>query len=528
MNNSTKRGFLASVGAMATAAALALGGAVAAHATSEGQPIPESSDVTITKLAQPDSLGNPATGEQISTDDYTGIGGVEFDYYLVDDTGPGDDYDIGTNDGQEHAAGLTPETAAVGTTATGTFPATNSPSGVTTHTLDRGLYLVQENPATVPAGVTPAAPFLLAVPLTDPTNLNAWLDHIYVYPKNSQITGEKTVINSGANQVVVGSDVTWTINTDIPRVENPAYDGTDANPQFIAPDLFRIDDTLQANQLALSPTFATGDNASISVTAGETVLVEGTDYDITEVPVGEPATAQTYQILFTETGREALAAAVNADSNAQVTIELTTTVLAADEIENSASVYPNSDSVTENNPLEIPGTDIRYGSVDFTKLSPGADVVDLSGAVFELYATEDAAKTLDQDYRLTPTDNTGTVQDNWTTDADGNFSVEGLRYSGYADGESFDATDDRYQTYWIAEVVALDGHQLLPEPLEIVVTGDRVADGFEIRNQDNTGGFELPLTGGMGTAFLTIAGIAILAIVLMVARRRRAAAITTD
>ena len=41
-----------------------------------------------------------------------------------------------------------------------------------------------------------------------------------------------------------------------------------------------------------------------------------------------------------------------------------------------------------------------------------------------------------------------------------------------------------------------------------------------------TGGFS-PLTGGMGTAMLTILGLAILAAVIVVARRRRANADVT-
>jgi LPXTG-motif cell wall-anchored protein len=48
-------------------------------------------------------------------------------------------------------------------------------------------------------------------------------------------------------------------------------------------------------------------------------------------------------------------------------------------------------------------------------------------------------------------------------------------------------------------------------------------DNFtSITNVEKNAGFTLPLTGGSGTAALTIGGIAILAAVLVVARRRRA------
>lgn len=531
MRKHTKRGFLASVSAMVTTVALALGGAAAAHANTEENRVPESSWVTITKLEQPESLGNRATGQELdSLEGYTGVGGVIFDYYLIPETQAGGNNDIGTNVGQEYAAGLTPDsddvtavTNPVDAVPTGSFDPTLTPSGVTSTELDRGLYLVQERPESVPAGVTASAPFLLSVPLTHPENLNAWLEHIYVYPKNSVIEGEKTVINSGADQITVGSDVTWTINADIPRVENPDYDSTGTG-QFIATDLFRIDDTLQADELELSGGFQEGNNESIVVSAGGTALVEGEDYNITQIDDGD---AYTYQILFTETGRQALASAVNETPTAQVTVELTTTVLQAAEITNSANVYPNSDSVTQNSPLELPGTDVRYGSVNFSKVSSDETITDLSGAVFQLYSTREAAEELTESLRVAPTDNAGVVQNQWSpSSADGSFSIEGLRYSGYADGETFEdgAEDPRYQTYWLVETTAPDGHQLLAEPLEIIITGDADGDGREITNSANTGGFELPLTGGAGTLWLTIAGIALLAAVVLVARRRRAAA----
>lgn len=520
-----RRGLMASVGALLTAAALALGGAAAAQAAPP-QPVPESTPVTIKKMEQPDALGAPATGKENSAADaLEGIGGVIFDYYLVTDTGVDGANDIGTNDGQEYAGGLTAASAPIAAEATGSFPATQSSNGVTSKTLPRGLYVVKERPASVPAGVTASADFLLSVPLTNPSELNAWLDHIYVYPKNSKIAAEKSVVN--ADDLVVGDEVTWTIKTDIPRVENPDYvaGAEPATPKFVATDLFRIDDTLNIDELSF---------VSAAVSAGGTSLIGGTDYNITPVnvladpeqpedPDTNPVVAITQQILFTPEGLDALATAVNADAEAQVVVELTTTVLAAEEIDNVANVFPNQNSVTQNKPLITNETDVRYGSINFEKASSNGDLVNLSGAKFQVYTTEEAAKSLDEDFRVTPTDNAGVVQSEWTSAEDGSFTIQGLRYSGYADGEGFGDEDTRYQTYWLIEVVALDGHQLLAEPLEFAITGDADADGFKVVNQENTGGFVLPLTGGMGTAILTIAGIAILAIVLVVARRRRTA-----
>lgn len=521
MLNFTTRGRLQAASALIISMMLTLmvalsGGSIA---SAQSQPIPDEVDVTITKLSQPGTLGSAATGEPLSAlpEGATPISDVVFDYYLVENTGAGETADIGTNGGQRAAAGLTPATATIPGSPTGSFPAT-TPAGETTATLQRGLYVVQEDPTSVPAGVTAAAPFMLAVPLTDPTDRDAWLNQIFVYPKNSQIDAEKTVEN--AEDLIVGDTVTWTINTDIPRVENPA--ATDATNQFIAPDLFRIDDTLQADQLELNPVYTEGNNTSIRVTAGGTLLVEGTEYNITEDAVSTPGSS-TYQILFTQAGREALAAAVNLDPSAQVSVELDTKVLAAEVIENTASIFPNQNSVTQNDPLVTPAEDVRYGSYNFQKLSSDDAVTDLSGAQFRVYNTLKDAEAGNDNY-LEPVDG-GHTNGVWTTGEDGRISISGLRHSGFADGEAFGDGDSRYVTYYLVEVTALKGHQLLAAPVPFIVGENSGASdpwGFdkEITNQATTGAFVLPLTGGSGTAMLTIAGIAILAVVLFLARRR--------
>lgn len=525
MLNFTTRGRLQAASALIISTVLVLFVALfgGSSANAQSQPIPDKVPVTITKLSQPGALGTAATGELLSAlpAGATPIRGVVFDYYLVENTGADGTADIGTIEGQRDAASLTPATATIPGSATGSFLAT-SPAGETTATLPRGLYVVQEDPESVPAGVTAAAPFMLAVPLTDPTKLDEWLDHIYVYPKNSQIDAEKTVEN--ADDLIVGDTVTWTINADIPRVENPAYNGS--NAQFIAPDYFRIDDTLQADQLVLAPVFNAGSNTGIRVTAGTTsettLLVEGTHYGITE-DSSTPG-ANTYQILFTQAGREALAAAVNLDPIAKVSVKLDTTVLAAEVIENTASIFPNQNSVTQNDPLVTPAEDVRYGSYNFQKRSTDAGVTDLSGAQFRVYSDPEDAQALEN--HLVPT--TGPADGLWTTNEAGEISINGLRFSGYADGEAFGDGDSRYVTYYLVEVQALGGHQLLAEPVPFIVdetTGASTpwTSDETIVNQATTGAFVLPLTGGSGTAMLTIAGILILAVVLFLARRRSAA-----
>lgn len=485
---------------------VALFGGTTAQAQT-AQPVPESANVTITKLSQQGELGSAATGVETDLPDETErINGVVFQYYLVDKTGIGGSDDIGTNEGQELAAGLTATTASISDEPTGKFGPTVN--GETTETLRRGLYVIKEDPTSVPAGVTAAAPFLLSVPLTDPDNLNQWLTDIYVYPKNSQIAATKTVNNAAA--LVVGNDVTWTISADIPRVQNPAAKG--ATDKFLAPDYFRIDDTLQDTQLVLNPAFTGGANTSISVKAGETSLIEGTDYNISQV-VSDPAGSKTYQILFTKTGLNALATVVNKDSDANVTVTLNTTVLSASQIANTASIYPNQNAVTQNKPLVTDPAYVYYGSYNFQKLS-SKDNAALPDAEFRVYASLADAKAGEDNY-LKPT---GSNNGLWTSGKDGHVSISGLRYNGEGNGT----------TYYLVETKAPKGHQLLAEPVAFTVDNTTGVSSPWTKNQDitnqaTTGAFVLPLTGGSGTTMLTIAGIAILAIVLFLARRRSAA-----
>lgn len=531
MNTSTRRrGILAGATAVIATVALALGGGGAALAAS--QPVPTTSNVVITKLAQVSPLGSPANGTQITDlSGYTTINGVVFSAFLVPGTGAGGSNDIRTNAGQQFAAGQTVATAntAIGSAAHAYTGTTAGSGTVTWNNVPSGLYVVREISA--PAGVTPAGDFLLAVPLTDPTSKTDWLSTIYVYPKNAQVGATKTVDNAG--DLKVGDTVTWTISTDIPKVANPATTGP--TDQFQAPDAFQIVDTLTDAELAL----AGATTAAIRVTAGATALVEGTDYSVTP---SATAGNTSYTIVFNATGRGELAAAVNASPTAKVTVQLDTVVESAAVIDNVASVYPNQKSITDGTPLTTNAVEAKYGSYRIVKDSSDTAVTDLSGAVFRVYASEADARAGNANY-LAPLDNAGTAHDSWTTDAAGNATISGLRYTAWADGVAqtkyinsggtcADTTaggancvlNTKYQSYWLVEVTALAGHQLLAEPVEIVIgDGSGAQSAQVIVNQTNGGGFVLPLTGGTGTLWLTIGGLVLLAFVLLfvVVRRRR-------
>jgi len=289
------------------------------------------------------------------------------------------------------------------------------------------------------------------------------------------------------------------------------------------------------------------------VSAGATGLVEGTDYDVVADTTTDP-TKTTYKIVLTAAGRTAIAAELDGDSTAKVVVTIDTTVKLAEVIGNTANVYPNQKAIDDSKPLPSDPVEVRYGKIQLVKDSSDAGVVNtgLAGAEFKVYLTEDDAKAAGGN-NLKPAAQTPAVTGYdaltgiWTTQPGGAVDISGLRYTDYADGEQQnpfvdagpgqECTDPvvgtpaadcvangKYQTYWLVEVKALDGHQLAAEPVEFSITANtsNLTDKQTFVNQKNTNGFVLPLTGGMGTAFLTFGGIALLAVVLIVARRRRA------
>lgn len=503
-----KRGLFAGVGAVVTALALTFTAASVAQAdtVAPGTP-PSSSDVVITKLEQPDLLTSPADGTPVENPG-TAIPNVTFEAYLVEGTAAGQPNDIGTNAGQQWVAGLSGVTDEDVTLASSpAYTGTTNGSGVIEWgDVTRGLYVVTEvKNANTPVGLTRSPDFFLSVPMTDPSSGAGWLDTIYVYPKNSVVTGSKTVAEGSS--YVVGDNVTWTIAADVPRVQGTGSD------VFVAPSGYKITDTLNDDQLEL-------DGAPV-VRLGDTTLTDGVEYNYT---TSAASGTTTHEITFTPAGRQALADAVNDDASVQVTVELVTTVLSAEEITNGANVYPNQESITDETPLVIePTTAIKFGGYQINKVSNDSSVEDLSGAEFRVYLTREAADAAGDDY-LTPSTNTSGL---WTTNADGQVHIDGLRYTGWVNGEAVSAGQTGYQTYWLVETKALEGHQLLGEPVEFVVNDSSATQvAQQITNvTTSAGGFELPLTGGTGTLMLTLGGLVLLALVLLVvARRRRALA----
>lgn len=539
MNTTRKRrGILAGGVAAIAAAALALGSGLAASAA----PVitQTTGNLHITKLSMPD--GSPVASDGTVNNSLpagaTPISGVTFSVQQVT-TVNGTALDLGTNAGWSaadtlsvNAAGVVTSTAGavvLGTATTGETDTYGVPQlsggGAAFQGLPIGVYLVKET--ITPAGVTPAAPFLVTIPITNPANQNEWLYDVYVYPKNSDVAITKTVSDPAKYQAgAAGALTTWTIKADVPRIEG-ATAGTWAAPTgFVIADA--IDERLAVQTVTVQAVDSTGSPITDTALGG----LVAADYDIT--PPTLPASAGTdVTVTFTAAGLTKLALlAATAGNQIEVTVGSLVVLTGSPAtigdgtIENTASVQVNGGTAL----VSTPATSY-WGDAVFTKENAAGN--DLAGATFQVYGSRTDATNATNPLLTSPVTSTGT----------GEVAIKGLPASNYLNGASLGTTYASYRVYWLVETVAPSNYELLADPIPFVLLSDGLGnytintvtvDGAGVAtavgsaftnvvNVEKNAGFVLPLTGGTGTLWLTVGGVALLGLVLLfvIVRRRK-------
>ncbi|MCT9869670.1 SpaH/EbpB family LPXTG-anchored major pilin [Paenarthrobacter aurescens] len=445
--------------------------------------------ITVHKFERPATpSGLPNNGTAVDTTGLTPLAGIEFTVQQVNAL------DLSTNAGWDAAHNLSsvfspadPSGSINGagfTLGTGQAQTTDAAGTATFGSLPVGLYLVTET--NYPSGVTPAAPFLVSVPLTDPDNNDNWIYDVHVYPKNSITGAEKTVTD--APDVKLGDQIDFTITGDIPNEE--VIDG------------YKIVDALDDKLTYVG--------ASATLTNG-TAIAEGTDYT-----VEFDAASNTASIVFTPAGLLLLAA----NNDARVQVVVNTTVNTIGEIENEALVYPNLGSFTAvpgepGGPIVTPPVVTKWGEMTLEKVNENGEA--LAGASFSVYATEADAQAGTNPIVLNG-------QSTFTVAADGTLTISGLRYSDWANGAAVAPGSADYRTYYLVETTAPEGYELLAEPISFLINSASTAVGIdlEVKNIPSNSGFELPLTGGAGTGVLYAAGALLVAGAgLLLVRSRR-------
>lgn len=351
--------------------------------------------------------------------------------------------------------------------------------------LPLGIYLVEETNA--PDGIVAGAPFIVSVPMVNEAS-DAWNYDVIAYPKNTETKTEKTVKDADQN---IQDAYTYTINADAPT--------WGAGKSLTA---FRFEDQLDQRLDFQKVT---------EVKAGETALGAG-DYE-----VNNPAeNGNKLVVKLTDQGL----AKVKSGDKMSLTFEVKRKEVGdTTELKNQADVIfnnPNTGNEVKNKTNEV----VTYhGKLKVVKKDGKEDGKVLEGAVFELYQCTSASE-LGSKIKI------GNAE-NWTTGADGTFTIDGLHVTDFEDNKEAPAT----KKFCLKETKAPAGYALPEKDVtEIDFTRDKIAEIGELNGDDKITLVSeidnikqdtpnLPMTGGAGVGILAAIGAAIVAAGAWFARR---------
>lgn len=570
--------------------------------------------LTITKfLGTP--TGAPSDGTAMPVAGRDALNGVDFDIYTVQADGA--PVDLTTNEGWAAATNLQGVQVSQANVASGTVTGKDGTvyqlartTTVTTATSGRGepgqavystvgprLVLVAENLSTSTAitnaatgdavarsSVVPTQVSLVTLPMTNPDG-TAWMNDVFVYPKNVPLTATKavsdllTVAGTSSNTQDPGGNPNLRSYTVTGRTVAPAAAGSTFTGQALG--TYAIQDQLDP-RLAFSTapdgrtnaahglagvTIRSTDGATVLDAADYQVVVDGT---VVTGTVDQATGGNRVTMALTASGLDKLAAAMTADP--ATTVDWTFYARALSEgdhvIRNTGHVVPSLeywqsvsgqqafDPLTSNATAQpaaagdqaaVTGVatntvESRYGDVVVTKTDARSGAL-LPGATFDLFHTTSnqwaggkpapSATACDEVTQVDRQSNgwihperrvvTGLV-----TGADGTATVAGLQDSLFHDNAPV-ADGGDYVLYCLLEtrapVVGGTTYNLLAKPVPFVVTDVSTTTQVAVQNTPKNLGNTLPTTGGLGgTTAAGVAGLlgaATLGSYLYVSRRRK-------
>ena len=451
--------------AIAPLAVLGLTAAPQASATNLALPdANEPASLTVIKYLSP-ATGDLGNGTLVSGLENTPVEGVTFRVRQVKQF-DGVPVDLLTRDGWQLAGSLeVADILSVNTQFGPTFTRTTDPSGKASFTgMALGLYLVEETAH--PAGVVGSLPFLVTLPLTAPSG-DYWIYDVVAQPKGDMLQITKSVTEESA--YTIGDTVTWTLEAEIPRnLEAPITS-------------YAIQDTLDS-RLAL----VTSD-VQVALT-GDGLSLITSDWTLTD-----QADFPGVEIIFTPAG----VAKLNSSSlgaKQTVRVEFPTLVTATGVMDNQAELFVNEAAIHSN----LVST--HWGGLEIVK--ENTQGTRLAGAEFRIYRSEADALAQNNELSIAGTRT-------FTTNSSGVVQISGLRYSRVTGVV-------RHPGYWLVETKAPAGYELLAEPIHVDVVGPASANQVQVVNVEHNAGFRLPLTGGAGSGFWLVSGLAILTVAAVI------------
>ena len=550
---------MAAAVAVAAVAFMGIGATAALAAPADVATIDDTkpTSLTIHKYEGPANTATECapTGQPVPASCLTGktaLDGVEFSIYKVMDLNTNQDwldakayYEAGAWD----TTGKTP--VQVVTTAGGGL--------ATASNLEAALYYVVETGT--PAGYTPAVPFFVTLPMTDPTDA-AWDYDIDVYPKNNKVDApHKSVTDVVGLQV--GDPIPYRISQNIQTYNDVVgapvagkytkpdgvVDGWDISSYGIG-DKFPVEvSNPTLNGVYILPGTVDATKADLST---YTPLVAGTDYNVLTATGADGRT--TVYVDFLKAGLDKIAAA----PGSQIVTDYTSTLAsipASGQVVNQGYTVPGvtptmgSDVPTPPTtppppPEEPPGTPTnevvsKFGQIRIEKVGENgtATPTPLGKVEFTVYPATVTGTTGAFEYTCPVASLTDATALTTFTTADGtgigespmlglstwyNDGVEidpaGLN-DGHLNGAQY-ATKYGERQYCLVETKAADGYQLLAEPVLFRLTQQGTAqfitdaagtvDFMNIVNQPDNIKNELPLTGGQGVALISIGGLVLI------------------
>ena len=452
----------------------------------EASDIPDSGTLTIHDYALEDMEEAGIQGDGKETANLpagaTPLAGVEFTIWQVD---PEEASNVtSASEAWQH---IRSETEKTGTTKTD--------GSLTFESLDKGLYYVAETGNKGTDKVVFCEPFLVSVPMEDPSG-SGWITDVHVYPKNQSLFIDKFVGEAGDadydftdynaakyKPVAMNTPFGFRILTSLPAnlgtADSESYTVTDGLERF-------FDYVAGSLKVYVIPTKDTP-------TADAYLLTEGSDY----TPNFNTST-NTLTVELTASGITRLGNRYTDDQDRYLllkfdcmlndTADCGVRLYGGAEVsykrnmdDNASAYHSGSTGIRRMNLSSSSGTStasdtaratlittaaagtsseayakvaveaaVHTGQVGITKLADGTDQL-LAGASFGIAATKADAED-------------GNFLDTGTTDEDGVLSFLGLLYGQPGDSPSENTGNT---TYWLVETEAPAGYKLVEDPVEV-------------------------------------------------------------
>ncbi|GAA1475059.1 SpaH/EbpB family LPXTG-anchored major pilin [Corynebacterium felinum] len=392
-----------------------------------------------------------------------------------------------------------------------------------------GLYLVVEEAFPKPNGqaASPAAPFLVTVPTTEPTQRHTWLDTVHVYPKNQVVPKpQKKIIDPVATDPaqaanLTGSAVGETIGFEI-NATAPKHPAHDPYTGFVIADLL-------AEELA-EPTVT-----EVSINDAK---LDSAEFDVAAYQIEN---RWALRISLKEEAAKKLGAA---DASVKATFVAKVEKLPARTLDNKAFAIPQKVEVSpENNNTWNPvvegpknGSESStakavFGTITVTKHDEANAA--LADAQFQLHRCGADNKVVAGSLPIKADGKT-----EWTSSKEGTFTINGIHLGNIDTAATTGPADTTvaYTDLWahqgtqfcLVEVQAPAGFALAPAPIPVPgltaneATQEVVKVNLTALNTKANADFTLPLTGGKGLWSLLGSGVVLLLLcVALIVRSRK-------